>query len=494
MTSSPATFNVLYLSAEIVPYARTGGLAQVAAALPRMLRRLGDDVRVMVPRYGLIDPDRQGLKRVLEAFPVPFDTETETAGLWVAPDADLPIYFIEHDRFFGSRQGIYSFPDDGERFVFYSRASLEACRHLGWQPHVIHCNEWQTALVANWLRTILVDDPFFRETAVVYNIHNLAYQGIFGHRVLEVAGIAHYGFIAHPEVSPSLNEVVSMMARGIIFADVIVTVSPTYAREILTPAYGEGLDPILRDRQHRLFGILNGIDVESYDPARDPALAACFQARNTAGRAACKAHLQATCNLPPQADVPLFCVTSRLTDQKGYDILTAVLEPLLLHVGGQWIFMGTGEPRYHDYLTALAQRYPQQVRVFLTWDEGLRRRLFAGADILVMPSRHEPCGLDQMIAMHYGCLPVVHATGGLADTVVDHHPPVLGTGFTFKSYDGMALYAAVVRAVEVYRHPEVWAAMQRHTMEQDFSWTQPAHAYRDLYRRARALKLTGMPG
>ncbi len=486
-------YNVLYLSAELVPYARTGGLALVAADLPRALRRLGDDVRVILPRYGLIDPDQHRLVRILESFPVPFENETETAGLWQAQDAEVPTYFIEHSRFFGERHGIYSFPDDAERFIFYSRASLEACRHLGWQPQVIHCNEWQTALVPNWIRTVYAEDPFFVETAVIYNIHNLAYQGIFGHRVLEIAGIASHGFIAHPEVSPGLNDVVSMMARGIIFADIIVTVSPTYAREILTPEFGEGLEPVLRDRQNRLFGILNGIDFERYNPADDPNLSACIQPGDPAGRAACKAALQREAHLSARPRIPLISVSSRLTDQKGYDILTAVLEPLLQHVRARWVIMGTGERRYHDLLSDLQRRYPDHLAIFLTWDERLSRRIFAGADLFLMPSRHEPCGLDQMIAMHYGAVPVVHATGGLADTVRDHRPPLVGTGFTFKAYDGMALYAAVVRAVEAFHHPDIWTAIQRQGMSQDFSWTQPAHAYQDMYRRARSLKLTGAP-
>ncbi len=489
----PSPFNLLYLSAEMSPYASTGGLAQVAAALPRALRHLGDDVRVVLPRYGLIDPQRQGLRPIFAAMEAPFDHEDEQMGLWQAPDPNLPTYFIEHDRFFGSRHGIYSFPDDAERFIFYSRASLEACRRLEWRPHVIHCNDWHTAIIANWLRTILADDPFFAETAVVYNIHNLAYQGIFGHRVLETAGIASYGFIAHPDVSAGLNEVVSLMARGIIFADMIVAVSPTYAHEIQTPRFGEGLDPLLRDRKNRLAGILNGIDYESYDPCRDPNIVACYDAENTGPRRLCKAALQAEAGLPQSPSTPLICLTSRLTDQKGYDILASIIEPLLSHVDAQWVIMGTGEQRYHDFLTDLQRRHPERMAVFLTWDAGLRRRLFAGSDIFLMPSRHEPCGLDQMLAMHYGALPVVHATGGLADTVIDHRPPVVGTGFTFDSYDGMALFGTVVRAVEVYGYPELWAAIQRHAMQQDFSWTQPAHAYHDLYRRARSLKLTGMP-
>ena len=485
--------NILYLSAEILPYAATGGLAQVAAALPRAVRRLGDDVRIILPRYGLIDPEKLGFERVLERFPVPFENDVAWAGLWQAPDPDIPIYFIEHQRFFGSRQGIYSFPDDDERFVFYSRASLEAMRHLNWRPDVIHCNEWQTALIPNWLRTTYQDDPFFSQTAVVYTIHNLGYQGIFGYRVLQIAGIEQHGFIAHPDIAPSLNQVVSMMARGIIFADIITTVSPSYAREIQTPEFGEGLDPLLRDRRERLFGVLNGIDAEAWDPAKDPALPASFDSENLAGKTVCKEALQQEMGLAQDPDAALIGLTSRITDQKGFDILIAVLEPALRLLPVQVVIMGMGEQRYHHQLTDLQQRYPERLAFHPSYDEALARRIYAGSDIFLMPSRFEPGGLDQLKAMRYGAVPVVHATGGLKDTVINHRPPEVGTGFSFAPYDCMALYAALVRAVEIYHHPDIWKAIQRNAMTQDASVDAAARTYYQLYRHARSLKLTGRP-
>ena len=485
--------HILYLSAEILPYAATGGLAQVAAALPRAIRRLGDDVRVMLPRYGLIDPQKLGFERVLQRFPVPFEDGVEWAGLWRAPDTDLPIYFIEHQRFFGSRLGIYSFPDDAERFIFYSRASLEAARHMGWQPDVIHCNEWQTALVPNWLRTTYRNDPFFDRTAVVYTIHNLAYQGIFGSRVLQIAGIEDQGFIAHPDIAPSLNQVVSMMGRGIIFADIITTVSPSYAQEIQTPAFGEGLDPLLRDRSERLFGVLNGIDTSSWNPATDAALPANFDADDLAGKQTCKTRLRVEMGLDDDPEALLIGLTSRITDHKGFDILTSVLEPMLRLLPVQFVIMGAGDQRYHHHLADLQQRYSGRLVYHPTYDESLARRIYAGSDLFLMPSRHEPGGLDQLKAMRYGAIPVVHATGGLRDTVIDHHPPETGTGFRFEPYDCMALFAAVVRAVEVYRHPDLWRSVQRHAMTRDYSVDAAAQSYRQLYRRARSLKLTGRP-
>ncbi len=486
-------YRILYLSAEILPYAATGGLAQVARSLPRAIRKLGEDVRVIIPRYGFIDPEKLGLHQVLERFPVPFEQGIEWAGLWQAPDAEIPIYFIEHERFFGSRQGIYSFPDDGERFVFYSRASLEAVRHLNWRPEIIHCNEWHTALIPNWLRTIYQKDSFFSETAVVYTIHNLAYQGIFGYRVLQIAGIESMGFIAHPEISPSLNQVVSMMARGIIFADIITTVSPTYAQEILTPAYGEGLDPLLLDRKERLYGVIVGLDYTSWNPAIDPALPCHFDASQLTARESCKKMLCMEVGLPHDDRLALIGLTARISRQKGFDILLAVLEPMLRFLPVQFLIMGAGEKHYHHQLEDLQQRYPQRLAFIPTYDEALARRIYAGVDIFLMPSRHEPGGLDQLKAMRYGAVPVVHAVGGLKDTVVNHHPPETGTGFAFEPYDGMALFAAVVRAVEIFHHPPLWQTIQCNAMKQQFSVEKAAKTYQKLYRQAHSLKLTGRP-
>ena len=488
------SLNILYLSTEILPYAATGGLAQVAAMLPRAIRALGDDVRVVLPRYGLINPQQLGFRRVLDAFPVPFEQGIEYAGLWQAPDDDLPIYFIEHQRFFGSRQGIYAFPDDGERFIFYSRASLEAARHLNWQPHILHCNEWQTALIPNWLHTLYQDDSFFAGTAVLYTIHNLGYQGIFGRRALQIAGIEQQGFITHPAIAPSLNQVVSMMGRGIIFADLITTVSPSYAQEIQTPDFGEGLEPLLQDRRERLVGILNGLDTQAWNPATDQMLPATFAADELRGKRVCKTTLQQHLHLPAAPETALIGMTSRLMDSKGFDILAAVLEPMLRLLPVQFVIMGSGDERYHHLLNDLQRRYPRRLVFVPRYDETLSRHIYAGSDIFLMPSCHEPGGLDQLKGMRYGAVPVVHATGGLKDTVIDHFPPELGTGFHFERYDAMALYGAVVRAVELYRHPQIWQQIQQRAMSSVAGVQDAARAYRQQYRRARRFKLMGRAG
>ena len=478
---------ILLLAAEVVPFAKTGGLADVTGSLPKAIHALGHDIRVAMPRYGRIRPEQFNLTRLLEPFPVPMDDRTEPAALMQTTlDGGVPVYLVENARYF-DREGIYMYPDDAERFILFCRASLEGVKRLGWQPDIIHCHDWHTALVPNWLKTIYANDPFFTAAATVYTIHNLAYQGIFGYRVLEIAGIDEYGFIAHPD-TVDLNEVVDFMARGIFFADVISTVSETYAREILTPEFGEKLDPLLRDRQDRLFGILNGIDVEEFDPATDPYLETNYTVDSLELRLQNKLSLQREAGLKQAPQTPLVGIIARLTDQKGFDLITAVVESMLRHLGIQFVVLGTGEQRYHDFFIDLSNRYPGQAGAFLTFNAALAHQIYAGADIFLMPSRFEPCGLGQMIAMHYGSVPVVRAVGGLADTVRDHDPSSgQGTGFVFEPYEAMALYTALVRAVETYRYPSVWRQLQIRCMEQDFSWAASARKYVTLYHRAREL-------
>ncbi len=484
---------VLFLSAEVVPFAKTGGLADVAGALPKAIHALGHDIRVAMPRYGRVSIEKFGLTPVTGPFPVPMDNSAEPATILQGTIDGVPVYFVDNAKYY-DRDSIYMYPDDAERFIFFARASLEMCRQLHWVPDVIHLNDWHTAIVANWLKTIYASDPFWSHTATVYTIHNLAYQGIFGYRVLEIAGLADHGFIAHPDVAPHINEVVDMMARGILFADIINTVSETYAQEILTKELGEGLDPILRDRRDRLFGILNGIDTAVLNPATDPYIAANFDIHSLEKRAVNKAALQREAKLAERPDAPLIGAISRLADQKGFDLISAIMDPLVRNLDVQFVLLGTGEQRYHELFQGLAARYPQQVAVFLTFNTPLAQRIYAGSDMFLMPSRYEPCGLGQMIAMRYGSVPVVRATGGLADTVKDFNPVTgEGNGFTFVPYDSMALYTALVRAAETYRHRDVWRRLQLRGMSADFSWNASARKYVDLYYRALATKAPARP-
>ncbi|HOG48804.1 MAG TPA: glycogen/starch synthase, partial [Anaerolineae bacterium] len=383
MAANPP-LKVLFLSAEVVPFAKTGGLADVAGSLPKAIRALGHDVRVCMPRYGRIDRAKFGLTEVVPAFDVPMDHHTEPASIWQGTiGRDVPVYLVDNAPYF-DRDGIYMYPDDAERFIFWCRAALEMLRRpeLDWQPDIIHCNDWHTAIIPNWMRTIYKDDPFFARAATVYTIHNLAYQGIFGHRVLEVAGLDEYGFLYHPEMA-DMAEVVDLMARGIYFADVVSTVSERYAQEILTPEYGERMDPLLRDRRDHLFGILNGIDHEIMDPAGDQYLAARFDAQRLEARAANKAALQREAGLPEAPTTPLVGVISRLTDQKGFDLISQIIDPLMSHVDMQFVLLGTGDQRYHDLFSAVAQRYPQRAAVFLTFNAPLAQRIYGGSDMFL---------------------------------------------------------------------------------------------------------------
>ena len=478
---------VLVIASEGVPYIKTGGLADVIGALPQALRRLGHDVKVVLPRYTSIDPERWRLRTVVERLDIRINQSTEPVRILEAPAAGdaSPVYFIDSERYF-HREKLYGYNDDGERFILFCRAALEFARALDWRPDILHCHDWHTAIVPNWTKTIYRDDPFFADTATVYTIHNLAYQGIFGYRILEVAGVAEEGFL-YPEV-PELANVVDLMGRGILFADVVNTVSPRYAREILTPDFGERLDPVLRDRKDRLYGILNGIDAYEYDPATDPRIAANYDAFSLEKRPANKRFLQDLTRLPVSERTPLIGIISRLTDQKGLDLLDQIAVPLV-EQGIQLVVSGTGDQHYHSMFQRIAARYPGQVSVNLTFNAEMSQRIYAGSDMVLMPSRFEPCGITQMLAMRYGSIPIVHRTGGLADTVREFDPEAnAGNGFTFSPYDPFHLFAAVMRALEVYKFRDVWQELMQRAMLADYSWDASAEQYVALYRRAQELQ------
>src|SRR6266700_915431 len=356
---------ILILAAEIVPFAKVGGLADVVGALPKALQSLGHDVRLAMPRYGQVDPQRFHLHTVLDAltinignFQVPVSVCQATIG-----DA-IPVYMIDAPRYF-ERENIYGYTDDGERYILFFRAVLEAMRALDWSPDVIHCHDWHTGIVPNWMHTIYRDDPFYTDCATVYTIHNLAYQGIFGYRILEVAGVAAQGFL-YPQIT-ELAHVVDIMGRGILFADAITTVSERYAQEILTPTFGEKLDHLLRSRRDHLFGILNGIDYQEMDPATDHYIATNYDANSLDKRAENKHALQELAHLPVHPDVPLLAMISRLASQKGFDLLAQIIQPLLAQ-GIQLIVLGIGEQHYHEMFQNLAARYPEQVAIFLPFN------------------------------------------------------------------------------------------------------------------------------
>lgn len=480
---------VLILAAEIVPFVKVGGLADVVGALPKALQELGHDVRLVMPRYRQVDPQRFHLETLITAMPVsmgPYQVEVNVLRGTIGHD--IPVYMIDAPRYF-ERDNLYGYTDDGERFILFCRAALEAARVLNWSPDIVHCNDWHTGIVPNWMHTVYYGDPFFAETATVYTIHNLAYQGIFGYRLLEVAGVASKGFL-YPQITELAN-VVDIMGRGILFADAITTVSERYAQEILTPTFGERLDHLLRSRKERVFGILNGIDYQENDPAHDEYIRAPFDATELDKRIENKQALQEQAHLPVNPDIPILAMISRLADQKGLDLLEQIIQPLLVQ-GVQVVVMGIGDQSYHELFQSFAARYPEQFAVFFTFNTELAQRIYAGSDMFLMPSRFEPCGLNQMVAMRYGCVPIVRNVGGLADTVQNYDLSTnVGNGFLFNDYDPWQFFAAIVRALTVYRFKDVWRTLQQRGMAADHSWGASARRYVDIYRNALAYHRNG---
>ncbi|NLO73410.1 MAG: glycogen synthase [candidate division WS1 bacterium] len=474
---------ILFASAEVAPFAKVGGLADVAGSLPLALAARGHDVRVIMPKYLTISEGPWERQRVLDGCPVPMADHMSGCALDESrlPGSEVPIYFVEHHDYF-SRPGIYgppggAYPDNLERLTFFSRAVLAVLEPLGWQPEGIHLNDWHTALVAVYLEG--------GTPATVYTIHNLgpAYQGTFPAAKLPVTGLrADYPCAKNLLVNEQLN----LAAAGLSCADMVNTVSPTYAKEIAAAGFSGALAALVQARGADVWGILNGIDYTAWDPATDSKIPAHYDAKSLAGKTACKAALQQSMGLEVNPDIPLVGLVTRLDAQKGLDLLAEGL-PKLTQM--QLAVLGTGDPALEKVFAEAAQTRAE-VGVMLKFDEALARLIYAGSDMFLMPSRYEPCGLGQMIAMRYGTLPVVRATGGLADSVIEK--PRRGqkqNGFVFEAYTSAALVEALLRAAELYRRkPKVWAELVQNALGTDFSWDQSAGEYEKLY--AAALKKT----
>jgi starch synthase len=482
-----APLRIFVVTPELVPLAKTSEVANVVASLCQALRHQGHDVRLAMPHYAHMRAITSGAETVVESLAVPMNGRTESGSVLAMETPDgLPVYLLSNARYFADQVGSLHV-HDADPFVYFCRAVIELLRHpdMAWRPEVIHCHDWQTALVPNLLRTVYAGDPLLAGLPCVLTVHRLSHQGIFGYRVLEAAGIKDYGFIYYSGLA-DLDELVVLLGRGIYYSDAVTTVSEHYAQEIQTPEFGEQLDPLLRDCRDRLFGIRNGIDIVSYDAERDPLIAAPFAAASLDQRAANKRALQRLGRLALEPDAPLLAMITRLNDLKGVDLLLQAAPWLLDHLGAQLFVVGTGEQKYHDALMGLCKAYPGRLAVHLSFEERLQHQVFAGADMFLMPSRIEPCGLGQMIALHYGALPIVRATGGLADIVHDYEPATeSGNGFVFGPSDAVALYTAMVRAVEAYRRPAAWRAMQTRGLQEDYSWDQPARQYLRVYQFAR---------
>lgn len=469
---------ILFVASEVAPWSKTGGLGDVAGALPRALAARGHAVAVVSPRYGSIDPRAHGLVRKERALRV----RGEPVSVWVA-EGSPAVHLVEHERLFGARPGLYGdgtrdYPDNAERFAFLSRAALALPGALGLRARVVHANDWQTGLVPWLLHHEHAQDPALAGARSVFTIHNLAYQGTFPKPVVPHLGLPWD--VLRLEAM-EFHDQLSFMKAGLVFADALTTVSPTYAREILTPDGGMGLDAVLRQRRESLHGILNGIDVTEWDPATDPHLPAHFTARALAGKARCKAALQRELALPARADVPLLGMVTRLVAQKGIDLVVAIL-PELLSRDVQLAVLGSGDRAFEEAFARAAREHPDRIAARIGFDEGLAHRIEGGADAFLMPSRFEPCGLNQMYSLRYGTVPVVRGVGGLEDTVEDYDGWNRGTGFKFREYSPAALLLATRRALDAYRDRRAWRGLVERGMAQDFSWERSAASYEALYR------------
>ncbi len=474
---------VLFLSAEATPFTKVGGLADVAGALPKALRALDLDVRLMIPRYGHIRSGDFKFTRV-GSVPVAVGRGDENrAHVLETHMGDVPVYLIWDDQYFSNRERVYGFNDDPQRFTFFSKAVISAIKSLGWVPDLIHANDWHTAPVTAWLDLCGRKLDLYRDMATLFTVHNLAYQGVCGRLILTYAQMDK---LSHLPVEPPGQ--VNWMAQGIARADLVSTVSATYAREILTPEMGMGLHSLLQERRDRLFGILSGIDVELWNPAQDAALTQTYDQNSLKMRAVNKTAFQREARFPASLETPLLGTVARLDEIKGLDLLLSALETLIAQREVQFVMLGTGEPTYEARFQALQDRYPQNVRIWAKFDERLARQIYGGVDAFVLPSRSEPSSLGQMTAMRYGAVPVVRSTGGLADTVVDADmQSERGNGFVFSEYTVEALVAALQRALSAYADKARWLGIQRRAMSRDFSWDASARAYVDLYQRALAL-------
>jgi starch synthase len=480
---------ILFIASEVEPFAKTGGLADVAGALPKALASLGHDVRVLMPKYRGVEKAAGALRPVVPRLEAPVGDRLVEATLLEGRLGDgIPVYFLAQDAYY-DRPSLYTtaegdYPDNCERFVFFSRAALEALPRLpdgGWWPHVVHAHDWQTGLVPVYLETLYRDRPGYRDVATVFTIHNLAYQGLFWHYDLPMTGL---GWDLFTPAGIEFYGKINLLKGGLVFADLLTTVSPTYAKEIQTREYGEGLEGVLRERGEDLVGILNGIDYEAWNPATDADLPKRFGPDDLEGKAVCKAGLQAEMALAPAPRAPLVGVVSRLADQKGLDLVAAAV-PGIVEAGGQFVLLGAGDERYERALTDLAAAHPGQVGVKIGFNAGLARRIYGGVDCFLMPSRYEPCGLGQLISLRYGTIPIVRRTGGLADTIREAPKGKgPGTGFVFDALTPEACRAAVGRALEAYRTPATWAGMVHAAMAEDFSWEASADKYVTCYRKA----------
>lgn len=482
MADSSKKMQIVFASAECAPFVKTGGLGDVAGSLPAALVRAGAEVIVMVPKYATIKDEYKAQMEHFSDFYVSLGWRNEYCGLEKLEHDGVTYMFIDNERYF-ARDYPYGFFDDGERFAFFSKAITESLQHLpaGFECDILHCNDWQTALAPVFLREFYQGLPLYDRVKTVFSIHNVAFQGQFSDTVMEdILGVAHIPAAASQLRCDACS--INYMLGALRYADAITTVSPTYANEIQTPEFGEGLDGVLRERSYALQGILNGIDVAGFDPATDKRIAANYTVEDRSGKAVCKAKLQEELGLEVRDDRPLMVMVTRLTRQKGMDLVMYALDRILAG-GVQVVVLGTGDRDYEDGLRYFQDKYPGTMAARIEFDPALSQRMYAAADMFLMPSKFEPCGLSQIIAMRYGTLPIVRETGGLKDTVIPYNEFTgEGTGFSFSNFNGDEMGDAVFRAARLFwDNRDAWNQLVTQAMSQDFSWTRSADKYLDLY-------------
>lgn len=478
---------ILFVASEMVPFSKTGGLADVAGSLTKALSDLGHEVSAIVPFYKTTEEKDFDIVEIECNFSVPISDREEYGEVFrMITDSGVDVYLVGKTAYYG-RDELYrtakgDFHDNAERFIFFSKAAIEVCRCTNLSPDVIHCNDWQTGLVPIYLKTLLGEHPLFQNTGTVFTIHNIGYQGMFWHLDMHLTnlpwdlftpdGIEFYGKI-------------NLLKAGIVGADILTTVSPRYAQEIQTSEFGHGLEGILRERSDRLFGVLNGIDYDEWNPATDKYITANYGPDDLSGKAKCKADLLREFGLPQANEAPLLGVVSRLADQKGFDILAPIMDDIV-NEGFQFVLLGTGEEKYHALFERMVRKYPDSVGAKLTFSNELAHKIEAGADIFLMPSHYEPCGLNQMYSLKYGTVPLVRATGGLDDTIVDFAVAKsnFANGFKFEEYSSSALLGKLQQAFELYADKEKWNQLMLHGMACDFSWDVSAKRYVELYQEA----------
>jgi len=451
---------VLFCSSEVAPFAKTGGLADVSGSLPAALEAIGLDVRIVMPKYRCVKSDSDRAK-IADNITVHFVDSLK---------------FFDRDGLYGNADGDHA--DNLERFSYFCRAILELAKKDGFKPDIIHCNDWQTALVCVYLKALYKDDPFFSNTKTVFSIHNLAYQGIFEKTHYEAIGLGWEFFTID---GFEFYDKVNLMKAGIIYSDIIATVSPTYSREVQTPEFGCGLEGVLKNRSNCLFGILNGIDHAKWDPSADRDLIKNYTAKTITDKAVNKTALQKETGLKEDKDVPLLGIVGRLAEQKGIDILSDAIDELFKS-DVQLILLGTGDLAYHDLLEEKQKEYPKKLSVNIKFDAALAKRIYAGSDFFLMPSKYEPCGLGQLISFRYGTIPIARKTGGLTDTILEYDPDTEeGNGFLFKEYSAKAFNEAIKAALAAYKDKDKWHRLIGRCMGYDFSWNRSAQEYKNLY-------------